>query len=94
MLLKKSFAPKLDVGAKTTIPPSLRRVQTSAAQGKSVVVVGGGWAGFGAAKHLVENGYDVSLLDAQANPGQCLAYTYIETHIACLHETLTKCVCK
>jgi NADPH-dependent 2,4-dienoyl-CoA reductase/sulfur reductase-like enzyme len=31
---------------------------------KRVVVVGGGWAGFGAVKHLSEQGYDVTLLDA------------------------------
>jgi len=36
---------------------------------KRVVVVGGGWAGFGAAKHLAEEGYDVTLLDASPNPG-------------------------
>jgi uncharacterized protein with NAD-binding domain and iron-sulfur cluster len=36
---------------------------------KSVVIVGGGWAGFGAAKHLSEQGYAVTLLDASPNPG-------------------------
>eukprot|EP00904_Undaria_pinnatifida_P012142 jgi/Undpi1/8058/HiC_scaffold_24.g10530.m1 len=37
---------------------------------KKVVVVGGGWAGFGAAKALTEAGpYDVTLLDANPNPG-------------------------
>ncbi|EFN58666.1 hypothetical protein CHLNCDRAFT_29963 [Chlorella variabilis] len=34
-----------------------------------VLVVGGGWAGFGATKHLAEQGYDVTLLDASPNPG-------------------------
>ncbi|KAF8066234.1 pds [Scenedesmus sp. PABB004] len=34
-----------------------------------VVVVGGGWAGFGAAKHLAEQGYAVTLVDAAKNPG-------------------------
>jgi uncharacterized protein with NAD-binding domain and iron-sulfur cluster len=34
-----------------------------------VVVVGGGWAGFGAAKHLAEQGYAVTLLEAAKNPG-------------------------
>lgn len=34
-----------------------------------VVVVGGGWAGFGAAKHLSEQSYDVTLLDAAPDPG-------------------------
>ncbi len=29
-------------------------------QAKSVVVVGGGWAGFGAALHLSSQGYNVS----------------------------------
>jgi len=33
------------------------------------VVVGGGWAGFGAAKHLAEQGYAVTLLEASKNPG-------------------------
>ncbi|CAN0260079.1 unnamed protein product [Discosporangium mesarthrocarpum] len=37
---------------------------------RSVVVVGGGWAGFGAAKALSESGScDVTLLDASPNPG-------------------------
>lgn len=36
---------------------------------KKVVVVGGGWAGFGAAKHLSEQGYAVTLLEASKNPG-------------------------
>ncbi|KAK9843730.1 hypothetical protein WJX81_003891 [Elliptochloris bilobata] len=34
-----------------------------------VVIVGGGWAGFGAAKHLAEQGYAVTLLDAAPEPG-------------------------
>lgn len=34
------------------------------------MVVGGGWAGFGAAKALTEAGpYDVTLLDANPHPG-------------------------
>ncbi|CAM9743595.1 unnamed protein product, partial [Choristocarpus tenellus] len=37
---------------------------------KKAVVVGGGWAGFGAAKALTESGiYDVTLLDANPNLG-------------------------
>lgn len=36
---------------------------------KKVIVVGGGFAGFGAMKHLAEQGYDVTLLDAAENPG-------------------------
>ncbi|PSC69064.1 amine oxidase [Micractinium conductrix] len=36
---------------------------------KKVLVVGGGWAGFGAVKHLAEQGYNVTLLDAAENPG-------------------------
>ena len=34
-----------------------------------VVVIGGGWAGFGATKALTDQGYDVTLLDASPNPG-------------------------
>lgn len=34
-----------------------------------VVVVGGGWAGFGTAKHLAEQGYSVTLLDAAQHLG-------------------------
>lgn len=34
-----------------------------------MVVVGAGWAGFGAAKHLSEQGYNVKLIEAQPNPG-------------------------
>ncbi|GIL93344.1 hypothetical protein Vretifemale_20752 [Volvox reticuliferus] len=44
-------------------------VDPSAAEGRRVVIVGGGWAGFGAAKHLSEQGYDVTLLEASPNPG-------------------------
>jgi len=36
---------------------------------KRVVVVGGGWAGFGAARHLADQGYAVTLLDAADTPG-------------------------
>ncbi len=36
---------------------------------KKVVVIGGGWAGFGAAKHLVDQDFDVTLLDASKNAG-------------------------
>jgi NADPH-dependent 2,4-dienoyl-CoA reductase/sulfur reductase-like enzyme len=34
-----------------------------------VAVVGGGWAGFGATKALVDAGAEVVLLDASAQPG-------------------------
>ena len=36
---------------------------------KRVIVIGGGWAGFGAAKHLVDQNFDVTLLDASKNAG-------------------------
>ena len=50
-------------GAPRPLPPSTEKA-------KKVCVVGGGWAGFGAAKHLSEQqGYEVTLLDAAPNPG-------------------------
>lgn len=45
----------------TPAPPAPRK--------KRVVVVGAGWGGFGAAKHLSEQGYEVKLVDASPNPG-------------------------
>lgn len=36
---------------------------------KTAVVVGGGWAGFGAAHALAKDGFDVTLLDASLSPG-------------------------
>jgi uncharacterized protein with NAD-binding domain and iron-sulfur cluster len=44
------------------------RSQDGASQ-KKVIVVGGGWAGFGAAKALSEQGYAVKILDAAPAPG-------------------------
>lgn len=41
----------------------------SSAPAPTAVVVGGGWAGFGAAWQLVKHGFDVTLLDASPNPG-------------------------
>jgi uncharacterized protein with NAD-binding domain and iron-sulfur cluster len=38
-----------------------------------VVVVGAGWAGLGATYHLVQQGYDVTLLEAGAYPGGLVA---------------------
>ena len=38
-----------------------------------VAVIGGGWAGFGAAKALVEQGYSVTLLDAAPGAGASAA---------------------
>lgn len=34
-----------------------------------IVVIGGGWAGFGAAKHLADQDFEVTLLDASRNVG-------------------------
>lgn len=54
-----------------TTTRSLRiRCQAASPQTKKVIVVGSGWAGLGAAKHLAEQ-HDVSvtLLDAQSTPG-------------------------
>jgi phytoene dehydrogenase-like protein len=42
---------------------------SSESSGKRAVVVGGGWAGFGAALALAKAGAHVTLLDASANPG-------------------------
>jgi NADPH-dependent 2,4-dienoyl-CoA reductase/sulfur reductase-like enzyme len=38
-----------------------------------VVVIGAGWAGLGAADHLVQQGYQVTLLEAGAYPGGLVA---------------------
>lgn len=38
-----------------------------------VVVVGAGWAGLGATYYLVQQGYDVTLLEAGAYPGGLVA---------------------
>ena len=40
---------------------------------KKVVVVGAGWAGLGAAYHLAQQGYAVTLLEAGAHPGGLVA---------------------
>lgn len=55
---------------------------------KKVVVVGGGWAGFGAAKHLAEQGYAVTLLEAAKNPGGlsgggCTVWSVLQLQMAC-----------
>ncbi|MGF1601103.1 MAG: FAD-dependent oxidoreductase [Thermosynechococcaceae cyanobacterium] len=42
-------------------------------QQKRVVVVGAGWAGLGATYHLVQQGYDVTLLEAGSTPGGLVA---------------------
>uniref|UniRef100_A0A0G4HSZ0 Amine oxidase domain-containing protein n=1 Tax=Chromera velia CCMP2878 TaxID=1169474 RepID=A0A0G4HSZ0_9ALVE len=55
--------------------PFHQRAQESSAtvaEGKTkrkVVIIGGGWAGFGAAKRMTDAGYNVTLLDASENPG-------------------------
>ncbi len=40
---------------------------------KKVIVVGAGWAGLGATYHLVQQGYQVTLLEAAAYPGGLVA---------------------
>lgn len=57
--------------AAPSTPPTPAPLATNGAVSskKKVVVVGAGWAGFGAAKHLTEQGYAVTLLDASPNPG-------------------------
>jgi hypothetical protein len=42
---------------------------SNVAKAPTAVVVGGGWAGFGAAWQLLKYGFDVTLLDASPNPG-------------------------
>ncbi|WPT12651.1 Phytoene dehydrogenase [Picochlorum sp. SENEW3] len=56
-------------------PKKTKQTTSRASQGKNnknkkVIVIGGGFAGFAAAKHLAEqDGVDVQLLDANPNPG-------------------------
>lgn len=38
-------------------------------QARTAVVVGGGWAGFGAAHALTKLGFSVTVLDASPSPG-------------------------
>eukprot|EP00741_Cyanophora_paradoxa_P014092 tig00020734_g13603.t1 len=66
-------------------PPAARRAerrdctvfvvaeQTDASGKKKVSVIGAGWAGLGAAYHLAKQGYEVSLLEAAAQPGGLVA---------------------
>jgi monoamine oxidase len=64
------------------------------------VVVGGGWAGFGAAWQLLKHGFDVTLLDAAPNPvGLRVALTpgcqigYTDHHTG-RHQLNVFCDCK
>jgi uncharacterized protein with NAD-binding domain and iron-sulfur cluster len=45
----------------------------NSSQRNRIVVVGAGWAGLGAAHHLVTQGYDVTLLEAGSYPGGLVA---------------------
>eukprot|EP00798_Chlamydomonas_sp_ICE-L_P017415 gene17415-23715_t len=58
-----------DVPLRISSPQGTRIQRPVSAKGKDVVIVGGGWAGFGAAKHLSEQGYSVTLLEAAPQPG-------------------------
>ncbi|KAF5833500.1 hypothetical protein DUNSADRAFT_10187 [Dunaliella salina] len=78
MLAKTGFTPGLNHRKelqphthrlKQAAAPRRRCIRVYAENGKNVVIVGGGWAGFGAAKHLSECGYNTTLLDAKSNPG-------------------------
>lgn len=65
---------RLQAGSSGSSYAASRSAQSATGSGvydprKKVVVVGGGWAGFGAAKHLAEQGYAVTLLEAAKNPG-------------------------
>ncbi|MEL6501248.1 MAG: FAD-dependent oxidoreductase [Cyanobacteria bacterium J06623_1] len=42
-------------------------------EAKKVIVIGAGWAGLGATSHLVQQGYDVTLLEAAPHPGGLVA---------------------
>ena len=48
---------------------SLLRATGSSKQAKHAIVVGGGWAGFGAAYALLRAGVKVTILDASQTPG-------------------------
>jgi len=71
-------SPSLAADAAPGLAPSSPKAQDAATDPaplpadppkKKVVVVGAGWAGFGAAKHLSEQGFAVTLIDGSPNPG-------------------------
>lgn len=57
-------------GLGRTCPPASQRSLKCLAAPKQVVVVGGGWAGFGAAQHLASQGYDVSFSTSMGGRGR------------------------
>ena len=50
-------------------PSLLVRAEGKARPYPKAVVIGGGWAGFGAAWQLLKHGFDVTLLDSSPDPG-------------------------
>ncbi|CAM9204070.1 unnamed protein product [Ectocarpus sp. 12 AP-2014] len=73
MLLCRNAAGLVSTAHGTVRAASARRPLTMSNAGKKrqreVVVIGGGWAGFGAASHLSSAGVKVTLLEAQPSAG-------------------------
>lgn len=80
--------------ASTPVPSSVG--SSAAKEGgsgkKKVLVVGGGWAGFATLKHLAEQGYDVTLLDASPNPGGLAGGRQVGLGVACKDRSTCACM--
>ncbi|CAM9266363.1 unnamed protein product [Scytosiphon promiscuus] len=69
-----SLRPVVRESCSAKAPSAARRMPLSMSASppkdqKEVVVIGGGWAGFGAASHLASAGVKVTLLEAQPSAG-------------------------